>query len=344
LAGTDRYFVTDSSGRFTLRAAAGAYRLLFSAADGHFLPASGPVTVPAGDTAYLPSVNLEWNPLAEPPVPAGLYAAPDSDLYVIRLGWKPVWLANLSHYELQRRDTLDAGNNRTFAVTDTLFTDSVQALPEGRVLQYRVRAVNTLGLGVFGAPLAGAVPGPFSWTLQGMILEDGIPALAYLRLFRAPAAPGSPDSFPLPLVPVDSGYNNGATGRFAMGPYVGGPYTLEAIGFGAKALRQGMGIHRRGTVAESLSLRLTGELRGSASRGPSGLGDVDIQVSLAGTPYATLTQADGSFILADVAPGSYKAVFYAPPEGIYWPETLSVAVNPAGITGLSRVDLRRIFP
>ncbi len=345
LAGTEIFVFTDTAGRCSLDAPEGVYRLAFAAGDGHYLPrTSDSILVVSGRTTNVPPMDLEWSPFVDPPVPAGLIAAPDSDAFVIRLGWRPVKVSNFAHYELTRSDTLNAGNNRTFAVSDTVFSDSVLALPEGRALRYQVRAVNSVGgQSPLGAAAATAVPGPFVWTLDGLVLDLGAPTAAFVRLLAAPAAPGSPDSFPLSVLPTDS-LNCGGDGRFQFGPLNGGPYTVEAMGFNGKALRLGLGIHRRGVVAETLSLQATGELHGTASRGSvvaPYVGDEDIQVSLAGTPYATTTLQNGGFSLPDIPPGTYKVVFYAPPEGMFLPDTLSVSVSPGSGNGLTRITARR---
>jgi hypothetical protein len=341
LAGTGRYAFTAASGDYSLaKVPEGLYLAAFAAADGHYLPAYvDSVRVKAGEVTRLPLVRLQWSPFAAPPAPAGLSVAIDSASGTAALRWHAVELDNFLHYEVVRKS---GGDSLVFIVTDTLLVDSLRGLSAGRPLEYRVRTVNSLGNKSpdSSAHAAATVPGPPPQgnpsALQGRVAtaQGAAAANAVVVLYSVPAGPGPADSLPVPARAVDTAAADSA-GRFAFRKLPPGAYGVEARDAvtGTRAMATGLLLPRDAASAVNLSLRVTGALRGVASRqhlwcSTYHKGNEGILVSLAGTPYGTDTRnVEGDFLIDSVPAGKYRLVIAAPPLGCFLPDTLDVEIR-----------------
>jgi hypothetical protein len=376
LGGADRFAVTDPTGNFALEnVPEGAYRIAFAATDGHYEPAfTDTLHVASRETYALPVRELAWSRFQDPPAPAGLAAAVDSASGTVRLSWRAVKLANFDHYEIARIDSLDSAGNAVFTTRDTAFTDTVKALPSGRALVYRIVAVNALGN---RSPAGGAqerravVPpqratGSGNGYLAGVVLRESAPAAGItVGLYEIPAAPGSPDTLPLPAVLIDSAVTGGdGFYRFRKLPTDTLPNTLHRYtviasqGTGAAgiaALKTGLAARADSALLDSLTPLQTGSIEGRASRDSLWVsapfkGDENIPVSVAGAPYATLTSFSGMdasgapFSLTGIPPGRHKVVVYAVPIGYFLPDTVEVTVSPGAVTSLPATFKARYNP
>jgi hypothetical protein len=299
----------------------------------------------------LPPVKLEWSPFAAPPSPAGLAATVDSAAGVARLSWKPVSLSNFHHYEVTR----SGGRDTVFTVTDTLLVDSLRGVPPGARLEYRVKAVNALGNKSPDPPAPAVATAPdssatgASGTVKGGVsTAQGLPAAgALVILYAAPAKPGPPDSLPIPVKPVDT-LRAGSGGLFSFPDVPPGTYGLEArdTATGARAMITGLALQAGGSASANPVLGVTGRLQGTATRqrlwcSSQNKGNEGILVSLAGTPYATITRSiDGIFALDSVPPGHYRLVVMAPPRGCFLPDTLGVDIVPGAVTQAGVIGAR----
>ena len=370
LGGADRSAVSDSLGSYDLgRVPEGVYRIAFAAPDGHYEPAFlDTVRAVSGASRELPLVELSWSRFQDPPPPAGLVAVADSANGIIRLAWHPVKLGNFAFYEVTRIDSADSANNAVFRTTDTVFTDTVKALPASRALAYRITTVNALGnrspagpaqtrpAVVPAMPDTGAHTGTRTGYLAGLVSSPAAPlANVKVMLYAVPAAPGSPDAPPLPVRPLDSAIT-GADGRYRFRG-LGGPERYAVIATqtsGYAALRTGMAARPDSTVLDTLIPQPTGSVEGRASRDSQWVTtpektDMNIPVSLAGTPFEARTQYlfsnDGArFIINSVPAGSYRLVVYTPPNGYFLADTLEVTVAPGTITTLPAVINARYNP
>ncbi|MEO6097194.1 MAG: hypothetical protein ABIW76_16550, partial [Fibrobacteria bacterium] len=376
LGGADRFAITGPTGNFVLEnVPEGAYRIAFAAADGHYEPAfTDTLGVASGVTLPLPVMELAWSRFQDPPAPAGLAVAVDSAAGLVRLSWRAVKLANFDHYEVARVDSLDSADNAVFSTRDTTFTDTVTDLPPGRGLVYRIVAVNALGnrspnggaqerLAVVPPrPVAGAGTG----YLAGVVLYKSAPVSGFkARLYKIPAAPGSPDSLPLPTVLIDSAVTGG-DGRYRFDglpmdtlPNTRHRYTVIAgQGTGAAetaALKNGLAARADSAVLDSLTPLQTGSIEGRASRDSLWVsspfkGDENIPVSVAGAPYTALTSYSGTpgagapFSLTGIPPGRHKVVVYAVPIGYFLPDTVEVTVSSGAVTNLDATLKARYNP
>ncbi|HKP95372.1 MAG TPA: hypothetical protein VJ385_06410 [Fibrobacteria bacterium] len=362
LGGADRYAYSDAAGAFVLdNVPAGSYRLAFAAPDGHYEPKFlDGVAAASGVTSTIPVTELDWSRFQAPPAPAGLAVSADTAGGTVRLAWRAVKLANLDHYEVSRADSLDPGNDRIWAVKDTVFTDTVAALPEGRKLAYRVAAVNALGnrSAPDAPPVTVPVPPdssvPAAGMLAGMVVSGNAPvAGARVRIYAAPASAGSRDSLPRPLEALDSALT-GADGRYGFRDLRGATYTVIAVTGGQVAIRIGLRPRAGASATDTLVPAPTGSLTGKAARGALWVsapfkGDEGISVSLSGTPYAGFTDYQASpkgrsFRLLEVPAGDYKLVVHAGPEGYFLPDTLAVTITAGAATELPDTVKARYNP
>lgn len=366
VGGADRFAYSDSAGSFALEnVPEGVYRIAFAAPDGHYEPKYlDSVRAVSGDTLRLPPVELDWSRFQPPPAVAGLSVRIDSAAGTVRLGWRPVKLANLAHYEVSRKDSLDAANDRTWTVTDTFCTDTVKALPAGRALVYRVVAVNALGNRGQAEPshdLPVTVPVPADTSAGGQGALAGVVTFnrsplpgALVSIYAVPAAPGSPDSLPRTLKSVNSAVT-GADGRYRFDKTPAGRYTVTAMSGDLAAIR--MGVEVRGLIAlsDSLEVAATGSVEGRATRdslwvSTGAKGDDFIHAGLAGTPYEAFTDyapqgTGGLFRLKGIPEGIYALVIHAGPEGYFLPDTVpGIQVLAGSITTLPATLKARYNP
>jgi hypothetical protein len=384
LGGADRSAVTDSLGRYDLgHVPEGVYRVAFAAPDGHYEPAFlDTVRAASGVSRELPLVELQWSRFQDPPPPAGLRVVPDSATGVVRLTWRPVKLANLAFYEVARIDSLDTADNAIFRTADTAFADTVRALPASRTLTYRIAAVNALGNRSPPGPLQtrpAVVPakpdtgGSATLFLAGVALGASAPmAGVRVLLYTVPAAPGSPDSPPLTVRLLDSALS-GMDGRYlfrklggpgtrpdpempgAEGPFPAARYAvLASTAAGTAAMRSDLPARADSLALDTLILLPTGTVEGLASRDSQwisnpGKTDMNIPVSLAGTPFKGVTEllstnAGARFSLNNIPAGKYRLVVYTPPDGYFLPDTLEVTVAPGSVAALPGVINARYNP
>jgi hypothetical protein len=263
-----------------------------------------------------------------------------------------------------RIDSADSANNAVFKTADTAFTDTVKALPAFRALAYRITAVNALGNRSPAGPSQtrpAVVPvlpdtGAKRGYLAGVALSPAAPlADAKVMLYAVPAAPGSPDSPPLTVRLLDSALT-GADGRYRFSG-LGGPERYAVIATAASgnaALRTGIAARPDFTALDTLILQPTGAVEGLASRDSQWITnpdkmDMNIPVSLAGTPFQTRTNflssnAGARFRLENVPAGRYRLVVYTPPNGYFLPDTLEVTVAPGMVTPLPGIVNARYNP
>ena len=370
LGGADRIAESDSAGRFALdNVPEGIYRIAFAAQDGHYEPAFlDTIRAIAGKTRELPLVELAWSRFQAPPAPAGLTALADSETGNLRLSWRPVKVANLAGYELIRITEGAVKEDTLYRGGDTAWTDSgLGALIAGVKLNYRVAAVNALGnrsVTAADGDQAVTVPGktdisgPGTGYLSGRIHSNNLPVLlAKVRLYAIPAAPGSPDSLPLPARLLDSAVT-GSLGEYRFRKLPPGTYTVwadnPAVGEGA--IRIGLAPRGDSARLDTLALLATGSVEGMVSRDSlwvtvNDKGDGNIPVSLAGTPFITATRfgfdrnGEGApFTIAGIPAGTYKFVAYAVPYGYFLPDTLEVTVLAGQITTLPNTLKARYNP
>ena len=352
IGGADRSAVADTAGAFAIEnVPVGTYRMAFAASDGHYLTAYlDPVAAAAGADLALPQVDLEWSRFVAPPAVAGIAIARDSAANVVALTWRPVILSGGAAV-LYRITRYDAGNDvlTTLQTPDSAVADSLRAIPKGSVLRYTVQAINPLGQAgpidtlppIIAPGRDSVVPG--AAYLAGVVGSKGIPLVgAVVRLYAIPAHPGSPDSLPLAALLRDS-LAADAAGRFRFDSLPAGRYTVTAQKPGAIeiAIRLGIELQSAGITLDTMEPQAPGSVSGAASRDSLWVsapfkGDENIRVSLAGTPFAGLTDygfapAGGPFGLKNIPPGAYQLVVYATPEGYFLPDTLSVTVTP-GLT------------
>jgi hypothetical protein len=98
----------------------------------------------------------------------------------------------------------------------------------------------------------------------------------------------------------------------------------------------------------------TGGVEGLASRDSQWVShpqktDMNIPVSLAGTPYQArtdylLSNAGARFRFSNVPAGKYRLVVYTPPNGYFLPDTVEVTVAPGTVTTLPEVINARYNP
>ena len=370
VAGTERAAYTDTAGRYVLEGVPeGLYRVAFAAADGHYLPGRiDSVAVAAGSSRELPAVTLAWSPVAEPPAPDGLSVRPDSAAGLMRLAWRPVRVSNFSHYEVVREvvrekageeigesaptgGTLDAVR---FRADDTVFVDTVAALPAGTRLGYRVLAVNLLGVRSpedtsRGVPVTVPPAAGRGGDIALRILLGSEPAEAVVRLYAIPAGPGPEDSLPRRVRPVDS-LTTAADGLARFAGLPAGPYTAIARSRDGALLAARVGLlpgagGRTAGPEDTLRLAAPGRLTGTASRrmlwcSHSAKQDEDIAVSLAGAPLLTATDFDGSWSLSGVPAGSWRVVIQASPPGCFLPDTAEADVPAGGAVALPAAEAR----
>ncbi|GEM_PF-4310459 len=362
VGGADRFAYSDSAGRFALEnVPEGVYRIAFAAADGHYEPAFlDGVRAESGVTLEIPTVELAWSRFQPPPAPTGLIATLDSANGTIRLQWRSVKLANLAFYEVTRGDSLAIGNSATFRTNDTVYLDTVKALPAGHTLIYRIAAVNALGIRSIGPAQARPIVVPIkpdtgakSGFLAGLVRYKTAPlAGAKVMMYAVPAAPGSPDSLPIPAKLLDSAVT-GLDGRYRfrgllLDSSAGIRYTVIASQgdpvSGNAAARIGLAPRTDSAALDTLDPLQRGSVTGRASRDSLWVsapfkGDENIPVSLAGAPFATFTttamdQTGALFSLSAIPPGRYKLVIQATPVGYFLPDTLDVTVAPGAATTL----------
>lgn len=356
LGGADRWAMTDTAGVYAIaNVPAGSYRMAFAASDGHYLTAYlDGIAVSSDVDAAAPQVDLEWSRFIAPPAVRGITIARDSATNTVRLSWRAVRLSGGAAvlYEITRAD----GGPEPKAVRspDTAFADALGDLPRGTPLAYTVRAINPLGekgpadtLPPVLAPGRDTV-GPAIGLLEGVVHAKGAPiASAAVHLYSIPSAPGSPDSLPLPAVLRDSGFSD-ASGRWRFKELPKGRYTVIAQGKpGTGALATGLQPRAAGVKLDSLEPLAIGSVDGFASRDGKWStqpfkGDENILVSLAGTPFASITQygsppIGGAFSLKSVPPGTYQLVVYPMPEGGFLADTQTVIILAGNITRLGAV-------
>lgn len=354
VVGLDRATYTDSAGRYALAdIPEGTYRIHYAASDGNYLgKTAGPVPVPAGADVELAPVVLDWSPFVAPPGPAGLSVTPDSAAGVIHLRWNRVFVSNFDHYRILRSDSLSAAAADTFRTRDTAYADTVRHLPAGRILRYRVQAVNALG-NASGNDVQRPIPVPApgridtgSLEISALVLSGGVPARALVRLYAlSPPGAAPVDTLPRGLTLVDSA-QSGADGRARFAGRPAGRYSLTALSGtgGDMAARVGV-VARREGAPDTLRLAAPGGFQGVASRRglwcSHGLKqNQDIEVSLVGMPRFTVTQFDGRFDFRDVPAGEHRAEIMALPRGCFHPETVAVSVAPGRATALGEVGVR----
>lgn len=397
LGGADRSAISDSLGHYDLgQVPDGVYRIAFAAPDGHYEPAFlDTVHATSGVARELPLVELSWSRFQAPPPPTGLSIVADSATGTVRLAWRPVKLANLAFYEVARIDSADSAHNAVFRTVNTTFTDTLKGLSGSRVLLYRIVTVNALGNRSPAGPAqtrpavvparpdtvepdTGAGTGAKTGYLAGVVLSPAVRlANVKVMLYSVPAAPGSPDSAPLPVRLLDSAFT-GADGRYRFrglggpgtypvpgnpvsvpgipgGPKRAGRYAVIALGAsGDAALRTDISARLDSTALDTLFPQPTGAVAGMASRDSQWVTnpektDMNIPVSLAGTPFRThtdflLPNAGARFSLANVPAGRYRLVVYTPPNGYFLPDTLEVVVTPGTVTTLPGVINARYNP
>ncbi|MDQ3000314.1 MAG: hypothetical protein M3Y08_03500 [Fibrobacterota bacterium] len=370
LGGADRFAESDSAGRFALdNVPEGIYRIAFAAQDGHYEPAFlDTVRAIAGGTRELPLVELAWSRFQAPPAPPGLTALADSATSNVRLSWRPVKVANLAGYELIRLTEGAVKEDTLYRGGDTAWTDTGLAdLKAGDKFTYRVVAVNALGnrsAAVAGGDRIVTVPampdtsGPGTGYLSGRVQSKSLPvALAKVRLYAIPAAPGSPDSLPLPARLLDSAVT-GSQGEYRFRNLMPGTYTVWAENpvAGEGAIRIGLAPRGDSTRLDTLALLATGSVEGMVSRDSlwvtiNDKGDGNIPVSLAGAPFKTTTgfgfdrNGEGApFTITGIPAGTYKLVAYAVPYGYFLPDTFEVKVLAGKNTLLPTIIKARYNP
>jgi hypothetical protein len=372
VGGADRFAYSDSAGNYALdKVPEGVYRVAYAAPDGHYEPKYlDSARAVSGVTDTLPRVDLDWSRYVAPPAVAGLEARVDSSAGAVRLSWRAVKLANLAHYEISRRDSVDPANDTVFLTTDTAFTDTTPAAAAGHTLIYRVTAVNALGnRGPAAAEADRSVAAPeepaipeTTGVMSGFVHQGILPLSgAAVRLYSVPAGTGSPDSLPLPIPAVDS-LTTDATGRYRFASVKPGNYTVT-VSF-APAGPGTAGDHAAVLVAapvragmarsDSLEPQLSGSVEGMASRDSLWIttpfkGEEGILAVLAGTPYQSFTEfgipaTGGPFKLKGVPPGDYKLVVHAGPQGYFLPDTFSVRVQAGTATTLPALIKARYNP
>jgi hypothetical protein len=360
LDGADRAALTDTSGDFALSdVPAGAYRVAFAAADGHYLTRHlDAVAVAAGAETALPLVELEWSRYGEPPAIGGLTVGLDSAAGTARLSWRPAKLSGGAPvvYAVER------GGIEIARTEDTAWVDSLAGVAPGTPLLYAVRAISPLGqagpadtLSAGPAPERKDPPGG-EGVLEGIILQGNLPVTgARVELHLAPAAPGSPDSLPLRTRLIDS-LQTGADGRYRFAGLGAGLYSVIArILPGADlAMARARAPRAGGIGLDTLRPAAPGSVAGAATRDSLWItapfkGDENIQASLAGTPFSGLTDIGfppngGAFKLAGVPAGEYTLVLYATPEGYFLPDSIAVAVRPGEAVKLPATVKARYNP
>lgn len=346
VGGVARFAVTDTAGAWRIAdVPAGTYTLSFAAADGHFRTArrEGIAVAPGADVA-VPPVELVWSRFVAPPAVRGVAFQRDSSANSVRISWRPVALSDGGNvaYEVTRSDTMGKSAVVNLGV-DTFFVDLLGDLPIGTPVTYVVRAVNPLGqrgpadtLPPVTAPGRKPDP-PAQGVLEGVVHAKGTAlASARVELYAVPAAPGPPDSLPLPATGVDTVFT-GADGRWRFDSLPAGRYAiLAAAKSGSAAFRAGLEPRAGGTRLDSLEPLPTGSVEGAATRDrqwvtSSDKGDENIHVSLAGTPFSMLTgfgmaPAGAPFAFRGVPPGSYRVVIQPLPQGYFLADTQSVKV------------------
>jgi hypothetical protein len=366
IGGVDRFAYSDTAGAFSLEnVPEGVYRIAFAAPDGHYEPKFlDSVKVASGATLQLPLVELDWSRFQAPPAVAGLALQTDSTAGTVRLTWRAVKLATPVRYEVSRRDSLDAANDRTWTVTDTACADTLTALPAGRSLVYRVVAINALGNRGPAEPAENmpvTVPvlpdtsAGNSGMLSGVVTSGRLPAAgAQVDLYAAPSTPGSPFTVPKTLHAMQSSVTD-ANGRYRFEKVPAGRYTVAAKAGELAAIRQGVELNGRGALWDSLEVAAAGSVEGLASRdslwvSSGAKGDDLIHVNLAGTPYESFTTyasqgTGGPFKLVGVPEGSYTLVVHAGPDSFFLPDTLpGIKVGAGAATTLPTLIKARYNP
>lgn len=353
VVGLARAAYTDSAGGYAFAdIPEGTYRLHFMAADGHYLgQVAGPVQVVPGAEVELPPVMLAWSPWVAPPAPAGLTVMVDSAAGAIRLRWQRVFVSNFDHYRILRADSQSSAAPDTFRTRDTAFADTVKHLPAGRILHYRVQAVNTLG-NASGNPEPRPVPvpppggtDPGNLEITALVLSGVSPAPALVRLYALSAAPDPEDRLPRGIALIDSA-QAGADGRVRFAGRPAGAYTLVASArTGADAAARVGVSSRQGGDPDTLRLAAPGTLQGKAARGglwcADGLKlDENIEVHLAGTPWYGVTDYDGGFAIPAVPAGDYRVAAAAVPRGCLLFDTVAAVILPGQATVLPGLAAR----
>jgi hypothetical protein len=343
LDGADRSAVTDTAGDFALSGVpAGTYRVAFAAADGHYLTRHiDGVAVAAGSETALPLSELEWSRYGEPPAVGGFSVGLDSAAGTARLSWRPAKLSGgaVVVYAIERDGAEIA---RT---ADTSWVDSLGGVAPGTPLRYAVRAINPLGQAgpadtVSAGPAPeGKAPPAGEGVLEGLVLQGNLPVTgARVELHLAPAAPGSPDSLPLPTRLSDS-LQTGADGRYRFAGLGKGPYSVIArVLPGADiAMACAQAPRPSGAGLDTLRPAAPGSVSGAVTRDSLWISspfkaDENIQASLAGAPFSGLTDFGsppngGPFKLNGIPAGTYTLVLYAAPEGYFLPDSIAVTVR-----------------
>jgi hypothetical protein len=373
VGGVDRFAYSDTAGNYALdKVPEGRYRIAFAAQDGHYEPKYlDSARAVSGETDTLPLVELDWSRYLAPPAVVGLEARVDSAAGAVRLAWRTVKLANLVHYEVSRRDSLDPANDTVFLTTDTAYADTFPASAAGHILAYRVTAVNALGnrgpegtesdRSVVAPTLPDPLPGA-TGTMGGVVHQGGLPRSgAAVHLYPIPSGTGSPDSLPHPLQAADSAHTD-AAGRYRFSAVKPGNYTLTVsfalagpgVAGDEAAVRIGVPVRAGMERLDSLEPQTSGSVEGLASRDSLWVtapfkGDDGIWVGLVGSPYYTLTGygapgTGGAFKLKGVPPGDYSLVVHAGPQGYFLPDTLAVKVVSGTATTLPALIKARYNP
>jgi hypothetical protein len=343
---TNKSFTTDTSGNFQLGAlASGLYRVVFTALDGHYLAAYvDSVRVNAGATTVLPRVDLIWSPFVTPPVPAVPSVDSVSNGGAIRIHWNPVFVSNLSHYEMQRTDTLDFTLTDTLSFFDTVFVDAFSPFAAGHAIKYRIRTVNKLGSksdwsGVTSSlvPEDSVLPGEVSLGIN--VKTAGMNAKAVkVRLFRIPKNPDPPGSLPAAVKEVALGLT-GLDGLVQFSKLAPDSYGIEAVDSLSHTMAYRI-VKADGNMNVVLDLKPIGTVKGTVSRQKLWVaspfkGDENIQASLMHTPYFVYSNygfPHGEFKISGVPAGTYNLIVFAPPEGYFLADTLKSITVIAGDT------------
>ncbi len=343
---TDKSYITDTSGNFQFGPlGSGLYRMVFTALDGHYLTAYvDSVRVIAGTTTTLPRLDLTWSPYVTPPVPGVPSVDSVSGGGGIRIHWNPVFVSNVSHYEMQRIDSLDISLTDTLSFFDTVFVDAFSPFVAGHAIQYRIRTVNKLGTkSDWSGGVASLIPAD-TISIGDATLKINVRALglnanaAIVKIFPIPKKSSQPNSRPAPVIELASGLTgiDGLVSFMHLAPDYYGVEAVSALS-NTKAYRI---IKVDGNMNLLLDLRPTGTVKGLVSRQNIGVsapkkGNENIQASLDNTPYNTFADSGspyGPFKLVGVPVGTYDLIIFTPPEGYFLVDTLKSITVKAGDT------------